>query len=277
MEGRFYRNKYPSLDEVVMVKVKSVEDIGAYVTLLEYGGIEGMIALSELTRRKIRSLAQVLQVGKIEPVCVLEVNEDKGYIDLSRRKLLPNEAEECRENYGNYKSLVTIMNYVSSKFPEIEWEDFMERALWSIDDKYQCGYRAYKMSLKERPEIWDEIDLPDNVKDELKRQIFLKLKPNNMKIQIDFEITCNSYEGILGIQYALRAGLKYSNEKCPFKIVLVASPKYKLWVNSSDFEETDKVFQEVVNEINSKIIEKKGEFKIIQEIYATELENENSE
>lgn len=57
-----------------------------------------------------------------------------------------------------------------------------------------------------------------------------------MKIQIDFEITCNSYEGILGIQYALLAGLKYSNEKFPFKIVLVASSKYKLLVNATDIE-----------------------------------------
>lgn len=75
-------------------------------------------------------------MGKIEPVCVLEVNEEKGYIDLSR-KLLPDDADECRENYGNYKSLVSIMNYFASKFPEMEWEDFMERSLWSIDDKYQ--------------------------------------------------------------------------------------------------------------------------------------------
>lgn len=34
MECRFYRNKYPSVDEVVMVKVKSVEDIG--IMLLYY-------------------------------------------------------------------------------------------------------------------------------------------------------------------------------------------------------------------------------------------------
>ena len=72
-----------------MVKINTVEDIGAYVSLLEYGNIEGMIALSELSKRKIRSLNKVLQVGNIEAVAVLHVDEEKGYIDLSKEKLLP--------------------------------------------------------------------------------------------------------------------------------------------------------------------------------------------
>ena len=36
--------------------VKKVEDLGAYVTLLEFGEIEGMVPLSELSRRRIRYL-----------------------------------------------------------------------------------------------------------------------------------------------------------------------------------------------------------------------------
>ena len=36
------------------VEVKKVEDLGAYVTLLEFGEIEGMVPLSELSRRRIR-------------------------------------------------------------------------------------------------------------------------------------------------------------------------------------------------------------------------------
>jgi translation initiation factor 2 subunit 1 len=38
----------------VTVEVKKVEDLGAYVTLLEFGEIEGMVPLSELSRRRIR-------------------------------------------------------------------------------------------------------------------------------------------------------------------------------------------------------------------------------
>jgi len=36
--------------------------MGAYVGLLEYNGIEGMILLSELSRRRIRSITKLIKV-----------------------------------------------------------------------------------------------------------------------------------------------------------------------------------------------------------------------
>lgn len=57
-----YESKYPEVDDVVMVQVKSIAEMGAYVALLEYNGIEGMILLSELSRRRIRSITKLIKV-----------------------------------------------------------------------------------------------------------------------------------------------------------------------------------------------------------------------
>lgn len=75
---RFYRHKYPKLEDVVMVNVRSVAEMGAYVSLQEYGSIEGMIMLSELTRRRIRSINKLVRIGRSECVAVIRVDEDKG-------------------------------------------------------------------------------------------------------------------------------------------------------------------------------------------------------
>ena len=50
----FYEQKYPEVDDVVMVNVSSIADMGAYVHLLEYNNIESMILLSEVSRGRIR-------------------------------------------------------------------------------------------------------------------------------------------------------------------------------------------------------------------------------
>jgi S1 RNA binding domain len=60
---RMYEQKYPEVDDVVMVQVKSIAEMGAYVSLLEYNDIEGMILLSELSRRRIRSITKLIKVG----------------------------------------------------------------------------------------------------------------------------------------------------------------------------------------------------------------------
>ena len=56
VEHRFFAKNFPEVDDLVTVEVKKVEDLGAYVTLLEFGEIEGMVPLSELSRRRIRYL-----------------------------------------------------------------------------------------------------------------------------------------------------------------------------------------------------------------------------
>jgi len=61
-----------------MVNVRSIAEMGAYVHLLEYNNIEGMILLSELSRRRIRSINKLIRVGRNECVVVIRVDKDKG-------------------------------------------------------------------------------------------------------------------------------------------------------------------------------------------------------
>jgi len=57
--------------------------MGAYVKLLEYDNIDGMILLSELSRRRIRSIQKLIRVGRNEVVVVLRVDKEKGTRVLS--------------------------------------------------------------------------------------------------------------------------------------------------------------------------------------------------
>ena len=75
---RFYKHRYPKQEDVVMVNVRSIAEMGAYVTLLEYNNIEGMIMLSELSRRRIRSINKLVRIGRNECVVVIRVDETKG-------------------------------------------------------------------------------------------------------------------------------------------------------------------------------------------------------
>ena len=92
---RYYEQKYPDVDELVMVQVREIAEMGAYVKLvsfscfshlrvtehspqLEYDNIEGMILLSELSRRRIRSVQKLIRLGRNEVVVVLRVDKEKG-------------------------------------------------------------------------------------------------------------------------------------------------------------------------------------------------------
>lgn len=82
LDCRFYEAQYPEIESLVMVNVRTIADMGAYVSLLEYNNIEGLILLSELSRRRIRSINKLIRVGRNEVAMVLRVDKDKGYIDI---------------------------------------------------------------------------------------------------------------------------------------------------------------------------------------------------
>ena len=40
---RFYEHRFPEIEDVVMVNVREIQEMGAYVHLLEYNNIEGIV------------------------------------------------------------------------------------------------------------------------------------------------------------------------------------------------------------------------------------------
>lgn len=120
---RYYEQKYPEVDELVMVQVRQIAEMGAYVKLLEYDNTEGMILLSELSRRRIRSVQKLIRVGRNEVVVVLRVDKEKGYIDLSKRRVSPEDITKCEERFMKSKAVASILRHVASKLPSADVND----------------------------------------------------------------------------------------------------------------------------------------------------------
>jgi len=81
-----------------------------------------MILLSELSRRRIRSVQKLIRVGRNEVVVVLRVDKEKGYIDLSKRRVSPEDIVKCEERYMKSKTLSSILRHVASKVPSVNEE-----------------------------------------------------------------------------------------------------------------------------------------------------------
>ena len=72
-----YEVKSSKVDMAVMIQVNNIADMGAYIYLLKYYNIEGMILFSELSRCRIHSVSSLIKVECIEPVMVLRVDKEK--------------------------------------------------------------------------------------------------------------------------------------------------------------------------------------------------------
>ncbi|KAI5700639.1 hypothetical protein M8J76_011491 [Diaphorina citri] len=264
---RFYAEKYPEVEDVVMVTVISIAEMGAYVHLLEYNNIEGMILLSELSRRRIRSINKLIRVGKTEPVVVIRVDKEKGYIDLSKRRVSPEDVEKCTERYAKAKAVHSILRHVAEILhfdSDQQLEDLYQRTAWNYEEKTKkkgSSYDFFKQAVQD-PTTLIECGLDEHTRDVLVNNIQRKLTSQAVKIRADIEVACYGYEGIDAVKTALKAGLAMSTEKMPIKINLIAPPLYVMTTVTPEKADGLKALQEAIDTIKAKIEQLGGVFQV---------------
>ncbi|XP_018787227.1 PREDICTED: eukaryotic translation initiation factor 2 subunit 1 [Bactrocera latifrons] len=268
LTSRFYSEKYPEVEDVVMVNVLSIAEMGAYVHLLEYNNIEGMILLSELSRRRIRSINKLIRVGKTEPVVVIRVDKEKGYIDLSKRRVSAEDVEKCSERFAKAKAVNSLLRHVADilEYDSSEkLEELYLKTAWHFEKKYNnktVAYDIFKQSVTD-PSVFDECGLDENTKEVLLNNIKRKLVSPTVKIRADIECSCYGYEGIDAVKAALKTGLDLSTEELPVRINLIAPPLYVMTTSTTKKAEGLKALEVAIENIRNKIIESEGEFKVI--------------
>eukprot|EP00879_Flechtneria_rotunda_P004059 GHRR01004302.1.p1 GENE.GHRR01004302.1~~GHRR01004302.1.p1 ORF type:complete len:333 (+),score=107.64 GHRR01004302.1:645-1643(+) len=240
---RMYEQKFPEVDDVVMVQVKSIAEMGAYVSLLEYNGIEGMILLSELSRRRIRSITKLIKVGRQEPVMVLRVDKDKGYIDLSKRRVSPEDIQQCEDRFNKSKMVHSIMRHVAETTGE-NLEELYKQVAWPLYKLFGHAFDAFKnMVQDDGAAIIQRLEeerggpltvLTPAVKDALLKNIKRRMTPQPLKIRADVELTCFAYDGVERIRDAMRAAEATGSEDCLVRMKLVAPPLYVLTTQTLD-------------------------------------------
>mmetsp|Transcript_3766 Transcript_3766/g.5526 ORF Transcript_3766/g.5526 Transcript_3766/m.5526 type:complete len:337 (+) Transcript_3766:111-1121(+) len=265
LECRFYENKYPEVESVVMVNVRNIADMGAYVSLMEYNNIEGMILLSELSRRRIRSIHKLIRVNRNEVVMVLRVDKDKGYIDLSKRRVSPEDIAACEDRFNKAKAVHGVLRHLAER-RKLYLEDLYEKIGWPLYKKFGHAYDAFKLAIsddnKDGEDPFDSVDVPDDIKDELTTYIRRRLASQPIKIRSDIEVSCFKYEGIDAIREALFAAMELSTESSPIKIKLIAPPIYVLSTMTLEKQAGIGLLENAIKVIEEKITAKGGKIDV---------------
>ena len=299
LDCRFYESKYPEIESLVMVNVRHIADMGAYVSLLEYNNIEGLILLSELSRRRIRSINKLIRVGRNEVAMVLRVDKEKGYIDLSKRRVSPEDVAACEDRFNKAKAVHGVLRHLAER-RKYRLEELYERIAWPLYKRYGHAYDAFKIALAEEQQQhhpqqqqttttatektmqeededpFASLNVPSDIIDELKLYIRRRLAPQPIKIRADVEVSCFTYDGIDAIREALFAGIAVggSSENSSIKIRLIAPPIYVLSTMTLEKDMGIALLQRAIDVIMTKITEKGGKMDVKMAPKAVSLKEE---
>jgi translation initiation factor 2 subunit 1 len=145
---RFYRKELPAVGDILMCKIDEVLDIGSYCSLLEYGGIRGMIGITEYSRLRIRSISKIVNVGKLVAAQVVAVDPVAKYIDLSKKVLKEEEVKECKDRYEKAKVVHTIVRKTAHSTTDADVTDICwqlyEELIWDLYTDEKTAYEVLR-------------------------------------------------------------------------------------------------------------------------------------
>ncbi|OIR57582.1 MAG: translation initiation factor eIF2 subunit alpha [Amphiamblys sp. WSBS2006] len=294
---RMYEQEYPEVGDLVVVLVRKIEEIGAYVSLIEYGGSNGMVLLKELSRRKIKNINRFIRVGRCEVAAVICVDTEKGYIDLSKKAVTPEEAQQCEQRFAKSKTVHGTIFSVCSQL-KTQPLDIYRSFAWPLYKIYGHAYTGFKHILNDEDAVFAKIEqhlenteyspVDERTRKELVAVIKQRYTSQKPKVRADIELTCFSQAGINAIKEALRAAEAVSTKAVEVRARLIAPPLYVLTLQSTEREEglemihaalgkaAEKIAQlggEAVVKMEPKVVNESDEKELFEKMKKSETEN----
>jgi translation initiation factor 2 subunit 1 len=262
----FYAKTMPEIGDLVMVKITQVNETSAYVHLLEYDNIEGMIPYTELSRRRIRSIAKLVKLGKLEVAQVLRLDKAKGYIDLSKKAVTSEEKHRCEDRFNKAKVVHSMMRHAATSL-NIPLMEIQETVTWPLYKKFGHAHDALKLAVAKPEEVFQGLAIRPELRDFLEKLVKLKLKPQPFRLRADVNVTNFKRAGIDAIKEVLRIGiLEGANEpKMDVKITIVSPPQYCVRTQTENKEEGLLKLKTVIEKMTAAMKERQGSVEVTNE------------
>ena len=240
---RWYQNPFPNVGECVMVRCEKITDIGTYCKLLEYGDLEALVPISEVTKQRVRLVSHIIPVGRVFVAIVLSVDPEKGYIDLSKKRVNEEDILQCETRYFKSRKLNSVLLQLESGGVGGGLSNLYEQ-VWKLPDHPLDHLDTFLSYLDDGSMANDTLALDGStVKDTLSKIRDKYLASKTLEIQAEVEMTCFSVEGIEGIKKSIREGLKVDQG---IKIRILSAPLYLIQLNTREPEEGVRVVEKVI-------------------------------
>lgn len=261
---RFYESEFPEVGDVIVVIATEMTEMGAYVNLPEYPELNGMIQLGELSQKRVRSLNKVIRIGQTDTAMVSKVDPDKKTVDLSRRRLRPQDTTTAMDKYIQAKSIGLIVRNLALKtiaskhglldiskltqFDEVNLlqTELYEELVWPLYVRYGHAYKAFVSVALGDLVCPSTTTFPG---ERIAEEICARIKPEPMRIYADVQIVCAGMDGLLDLRRVMQTLLSSGR----VQIHLLAPPLYRISTETLRHDDGIKTIKECLDAMKTMI------------------------
>lgn len=251
------RKDYPDVGDLVIGTIESVKDYGAFVDLDEYPGKKGFIHVSEVASGWIKYIRDYVREGQKVVCQVIDINREKGHIDLSLKRVNEHQRREKVQEWKNEQKARKLLEIVKERTGNLDLEKLTE----DLENTYGTLYAAFENASydPENFERENEGSWVSHFIDVAKENI----QPPEVKISGFIEISMNTKDAIDHIKEAL---VSIHRPEDGITVQYTGAPRYRIVVVAPDYKTAEERLRQAASKVVDMIKERGGSAEFIRKV-----------
>ncbi len=254
----YRREGFPEDGEILLCTVTKVNPDSVFVHIDEYDK-SGMIHISEISPGRIRNIREFVAEGKVIVCKVLRVNKERGYIDLSLRRvnetLRRNKLNEIKQEQKAEKIIELVAQKNKKDFRKV----YSEIAP-AIRKAYDMLYLAFTDVATDKIPI-DSLEVPKEYKKDLEENIRKRFRPEKIPLGGILKLHTYAPDGVEIVKKLLKEVEKLKNTTIRY----LGAGSYKISIDSENVKKDEKIMDEKIEEVLESIRKQDGDGSFTKE------------
>ncbi|MFA5303944.1 MAG: S1 RNA-binding domain-containing protein [Candidatus Nanoarchaeia archaeon] len=240
----YKKSGFPGIKDIVLCKVKKILPHSVFVELVEYENKEGMIHISELSNRWTRNINEIVTLNSIIVCRVEKIDQLKGYIDLSKKRVTSGEEKAKKDEMQNEIHIEKIIEHALKK-NSMTLKEFYEKQGYKLIEEYGSLHNFYEYYLED-PKTLNELVFGKKIIESIKESFESLIQKNRVNQKKVIKIYANGENGLKNLKEFIAELLKIPDEDNKMSIKYMNSPEYLVSINSSSYKKADLFFDKVL-------------------------------
>ncbi len=252
----YKRQGFPEESELVLCTVTKVQYDSVFVNLNEYGKL-GVIHISEISPGRIRNIRDFVKEGRVIICKVLRVNEERGHIDISLRRVTEMQRREKGNAIKQEQKAEKILEGVAKKLKTDIKRVYNEIAP-KIFKNYVYVFECFE-DIVENKITLEKLGIYNKLADEITNVVKDKIKTKEVEIKGDLKIEIYTGDGIDIIKEALKKNLNKNID-----VTYAGAGTYNISVTAKNYKDAETLLNDYTDPTVKFIEDKEGIVKFIR-------------
>lgn len=248
----YRREGFPEEGELVLCTVTAVNPSSVFCKLDEYEK-SGLINISEVSPGRIRNIRDFVSEGRKIVCLVLKVDEAKGHIDLSLRRVTESQRREKTNAIKQEMRAESIIENTAKRL-KIPVEKLYKEISSAILKDYEYIHQVFEDIAEGKIKI-ESLSIKKEYADILKELILEKIKSKEVTISGKLELSTYAGDGVEIIKDTFAELLNnYKN----LNVRYLGGGKYLVEIKASEYKDAEKILKKVLDTAENRIKKTEG-------------------